>query len=153
MPRSWRYYAAAVAGAAICAAAVSWLFVVHLGATPSQRLVDLDVYRGAARALLDGRDLYSFHGHAPQRLPFTYPPFAALVATPLAVIPAVTVGWIWSVGEVLTTIAETTLAHQARGERGVLKLYERWLRSGSSTLATELGARGIVPVRGQGGLH
>ncbi|HMC69964.1 MAG TPA: glycosyltransferase family 87 protein, partial [Mycobacteriales bacterium] len=121
MPRSWRYYAAAVAGAAICAAAVSWLFVVHLGATPSQRLVDLDVYRGAARALLDGRDLYSFHGHAPQRLPFTYPPFAALVATPLAVIPAVTVGWIWSVGEVLTTIAVTALVF-----RPVLRRFGPW---------------------------
>ena len=55
--------------------------------------------------------------------------------------------------EVLTTVADTTLAQQARGERGILKLYERWLRSGSSTLARELGARGLVPVRGTGGLH
>jgi hypothetical protein len=55
--------------------------------------------------------------------------------------------------EVLTTVSETTLAQQARGERGVLKLYERWLRSGSETLASELGARGIVPLRGGGGLH
>ena len=55
--------------------------------------------------------------------------------------------------DVLTAVAETTLAQQARGERGILKLYERWLRSGSTTLARELGARGIVPVRGTGGLH
>jgi hypothetical protein len=55
--------------------------------------------------------------------------------------------------EVLTTVADSTLAQQARGERGILKLYERWLRSGSSTLARELGARGIVPVRGTRGLH
>ena len=55
--------------------------------------------------------------------------------------------------EVLTIVSETTLAQQARTERGVLKLYERWLRSGSTVLAKELGARGIVPVRGTGGLH
>ncbi len=55
--------------------------------------------------------------------------------------------------EVLAAVSETTLAQQARGERGVLKLYERWLRSGSEILAGELGARGIVPLRGAGGLH
>ena len=55
--------------------------------------------------------------------------------------------------EVLTTISESTLAQQARGERGIVRLYERWLRSGSSTLAKELGARGLVPVRGSGGVH
>jgi hypothetical protein len=55
--------------------------------------------------------------------------------------------------EILATVSETALAQQARGERGVLKLYERWLRSGSAVLADELGARGIVPLRGAGGLH
>jgi hypothetical protein len=55
--------------------------------------------------------------------------------------------------EVLTTVADTTFAQQARSELGVLKLYERWLRSGSATLARELGARGLVPVRGTGGLQ
>jgi hypothetical protein len=55
--------------------------------------------------------------------------------------------------DVLTAVAETTLAQQARGERGIVKLYERWLRSGSTTLAKELGARGLVPVRGTGGIH
>jgi hypothetical protein len=55
--------------------------------------------------------------------------------------------------EVLTAVAETTLAQQAHGERGLLKLYEKWLRSGSVILAGELGARGIVPLRGPGGLH
>src|SRR5262249_28332755 len=55
--------------------------------------------------------------------------------------------------EVLAVVAETTLAQQAKTERGVLKLYERWLRSGSATLAKELGLRGIVPVRGKSGVH
>ena len=47
--------AAVLGGIAVCAAAVSWLFVVHLGAAPSQRLVDLDVYRNAGRSVLEGR--------------------------------------------------------------------------------------------------
>jgi hypothetical protein len=55
--------------------------------------------------------------------------------------------------DVLTTVADATLAQQARGERGIVMLYERWLRSGSTTLAKELGARGLVPHRGSGGIH
>jgi len=55
--------------------------------------------------------------------------------------------------EVLTTVADATLAQQARGERGVVMLYERWLKSGSVTLAKEIGARGLVPHRGSGGVH
>ncbi len=55
--------------------------------------------------------------------------------------------------QLLAFVAETTLAQQAKSELGVLKLYERWLRSGSATLAKELGARGIGPVRGAGGVH
>ena len=48
-------------------------------------MIDLQVYRAAAAALIDGRDLYSAHltGSA---LPFTYPPFAAVVFIPLAVL-------------------------------------------------------------------
>ena len=102
--------AAVVSGVIVCAAAVSWLFVQHLGASPSQRLVDLDVYRDAGRSVLDGRDLYAFLAHPPQRLPFTYPPFAALLAVPLAVIPFLTAGWIWTVGEVATTAAIVAIA-------------------------------------------
>ena len=52
---------------------------------------------------------------------------------------------------VLADVAEGTLACGARDERSVVKLYERWLKTGSSRLAEELGARGIVPTRGMGG--
>lgn len=55
--------------------------------------------------------------------------------------------------EVLAEVSEMALAEQARGERGLVKLYERWLRTGSARLAAELGARGIAPIRGQGGVH
>jgi hypothetical protein len=55
--------------------------------------------------------------------------------------------------DVLSDVADGTLARGARDERSVLKLYERWLRTGSDRLADELGARGLIPTRGTGGVH
>lgn len=52
---------------------------------------------------------------------------------------------------VLRDVAEGTLVCGPRDERSIVKLYERWLRTGSSRLAEELGARGILPTRGAGG--
>jgi hypothetical protein len=52
--------------------------------------------------------------------------------------------------EVLSDVAEGTLASSARDQRTVVKLYERWLRTGSSRLASALGAHGIIPVRSKG---
>jgi alpha-1,2-mannosyltransferase len=102
--------AAVVAGGLACAAAVAWLLVVHLGAAPDQRLVDLDVYRLAGRAVTHGQNLYAVRAHPPQLLPFTYPPFAALLAIPLSWGSFTVVGWLWTVGEVATTVAVTVIA-------------------------------------------
>lgn len=55
--------------------------------------------------------------------------------------------------DVLRDVAEGTLAVGARDQRSVLKLYERWLKTGSARLAEELGAHGIIPNRGSGGLN
>jgi len=55
--------------------------------------------------------------------------------------------------EVLRDVADGTLACGARDERSVVKLYERWMKTGSARIAEELGARGIVPTRGRGGLN
>lgn len=55
--------------------------------------------------------------------------------------------------EVLQDVADGTLACGVRDERSVVRLYERWLKTGSSRLAGELGARGIVPTRGSGGVN
>ncbi|MEO7328294.1 MAG: hypothetical protein ABI193_06935 [Minicystis sp.] len=55
--------------------------------------------------------------------------------------------------DVLRDVAEGTLASNARDQRSVLKLYERWLKTGSARLAEELGAHGIIPNRGSGGLN
>ena len=53
---------------------------------------DLNVYREAGRRLLDGRDLYAT---APRTLPFTYPPFAAVVSVGFAVLPRKVAGFGW----------------------------------------------------------
>jgi len=55
--------------------------------------------------------------------------------------------------ELLTTVAEKLQLAAAPSSVGVLKLYERWLKTGSETLSTELLERGMLPVRGTGGLH
>jgi hypothetical protein len=54
---------------------------------------------------------------------------------------------------VLADVAEGTLVSGVHDERSIVKLYERWLKTGSSRLAGELGARGIVPTRGAGGTN
>lgn len=55
--------------------------------------------------------------------------------------------------EVLTDVADATFASSAKEPEGLVKLYERWLKTGSSRLAEELGAAGLVPLRGGGGVH
>jgi alpha-1,2-mannosyltransferase len=73
--------------------------VTHWLSNPlDQRMVDLDVYRTGGRVLLRGAPIYHFMTQPPQLLPFTYPPFAAILAVPLALLswpePA---GIIWCV--------------------------------------------------------
>ncbi|MFZ2428466.1 MAG: glycosyltransferase 87 family protein [Propioniciclava sp.] len=57
----------------------------------SPAMIDLDVYRRTGSMLLAGQDFYVAEG-----LPWIYPPFAALLTIPLAVVPLVVaqVGWI-----------------------------------------------------------
>jgi alpha-1,2-mannosyltransferase len=69
--------------------------VVHTGG----RHIDLEVYRFGVQAWLAGGDLY---GDLPETaghiaLPFIYPPFAALLMVPLAVVPWV-VAWVGLLG-------------------------------------------------------
>jgi alpha-1,2-mannosyltransferase len=60
---------------------------------------DLHVYRGAVRSWLHGDGLYTYRQPGTIRsFGFTYPPFAALVLMPLAVLP-------WRVAEMLLVLA------------------------------------------------
>ncbi len=64
-------------------------------------MVDLGVYRLAGRSLLDGKDIY----HLPGSLPFLYPPFAAVLAAPLALLPQGLVEIGWTLGGALAIVA------------------------------------------------
>jgi alpha-1,2-mannosyltransferase len=55
---------------------------------------DFTVYRHAGGRLLDGRLLYTTD---PKTLPFTYPPFAAVVSVIFALVPAKAAGFAWFV--------------------------------------------------------
>ncbi|WP_329046730.1 glycosyltransferase 87 family protein [Amycolatopsis sp. NBC_01488] len=61
--------------------------------------VDFDVYRGAGATVLDGAPLYGFT--SPLKLPFTYPPIAAVLFSPLAVLPAAIAAAVWTLISVL----------------------------------------------------
>ena len=64
-------------------------------------MVDLDVYRQAGRVLLQGGDFYTLPG----ALQFLYPPFAAVLAVPLALLPTALVQIGWTVAGVLALLA------------------------------------------------
>jgi alpha-1,2-mannosyltransferase len=67
--------------------------------------VDVEVYREAGVSILTGRPIYSAMTEAPQLLPFTYPPFAAIIAIPLALLPFGAIGWLWTLAQIAATAA------------------------------------------------
>jgi alpha-1,2-mannosyltransferase len=67
--------------------------------------VDVEVYRQAGVSILTGRPVYSAMTEAPQLLPFTYPPFAAVIAIPLALLPFGAIGWLWTLAQIAATAA------------------------------------------------
>lgn len=74
--------------------------LIQFGLVASQAkmtMVDLMVYRNGSPFLLHGT-LYDWHlAHFSEQfpLPFTYPPFAAVVFIPLSYLPWVAVRWLW----------------------------------------------------------
>jgi hypothetical protein len=55
--------------------------------------------------------------------------------------------------EVVGEVADATIAMGTASSKGLLLVYERWLKTGSETLATALTSRGMVPTRGAKGLQ
>ena len=95
--------------------------VVVLGALPpvlrylvhwpqDQWQVDVEVYRRAGVSVLTGADVYAVLTEPPQLLPFTYPPFAAILAVPLGMLPLGVVGWLWTGAQVAATVGIVWLA-------------------------------------------
>src|SRR4051794_8400241 len=81
------------------AARLGWTYLAPNGAN----FVDLHVYLGGAGALDQPGTLYSYV-YADQTpdfpLPFTYPPFAAVVFYPLQLLPFGLVAFLWQGGQV-----------------------------------------------------
>jgi alpha-1,2-mannosyltransferase len=77
-------------------------------------LADLDVYRFGARCVLDGVSPYlrsdPIHGY-----PFTYPPFAAVLMVPLALLPTAVAAALWTGLSVACLAGTIALVRRARG--------------------------------------
>ena len=93
------------------ALALGWLLLLVAtgwGAQAWERGYDLAVYRHGAQDLLAGRDVYlrvTDRGHY-----FVYPPFAAVLFTPVLLLPAAAALWVWdAVLVVLTVLAGARL--------------------------------------------
>lgn len=87
---------------------VAWKYLVTWPGDQWQ--VDVEVYREAARSVVYGRPIYDQMTESPQLLPFTYPPFAAMLALPLAAIPFAAVGWLWTALQVVATYLTVLIA-------------------------------------------
>jgi hypothetical protein len=55
--------------------------------------------------------------------------------------------------ELFSRIADGIQVNSAHSDRAMLRLYERWLRTGSQELAQGLWSHGLVPVRGDHTVH
>jgi hypothetical protein len=54
--------------------------------------------------------------------------------------------------DVVAEVADATIAMGTTSSRGLLRVYERWLKTGSERLASALTSRGVVPTRGTKGV-
>lgn len=91
-----RLRVALIWAASIATAAALWPVVFNVRAIESFIFfyhIDSDVYRAGAQAFLDGLNLYEQdYVVGGIQLPFTYPPIATVVFTPLLLVPSSTMG-------------------------------------------------------------
>ncbi|MET9202175.1 glycosyltransferase 87 family protein [Gordonia sp. NPDC003585] len=80
-----------------------------------QNATDLRVYRAGARTVLDGRPLYT--NSVLWNLDFTYPPFAALVMTPFALLEVATAKAVWFAATFVALCAVIVLSFRSLGYR------------------------------------
>src|SRR3954469_12712116 len=75
---------------------------------------DLLVYQYGGRAMLDGLPVYD-SGAPANGLPFTYPPFGAVVMAPLALLPAWLAAALWTGASLGALAAVIVLVRRALG--------------------------------------
>ena len=98
-PPAARSLTVVLAVAASVAALLPWL----IDAGPALRYaIDIDVYRAGARAFLEGDNLYTrSYEVGGITLPFTYPPLAAMLFVPLALVPYPLALVTWTIASVV----------------------------------------------------
>ena len=117
-PRAWIL----AAGLSAVAVAVGVMLVVTLAGNPTAGLLgDLDIYRGAVNSALAGQDLYSYTYVHPtvHGLGFTYPPFAALVLVPVALLESTSAKVIWTTLTFVVTLGCLLLLVRTSGRGAV----------------------------------
>ncbi|MEV0382937.1 glycosyltransferase 87 family protein [Nonomuraea sp. NPDC050643] len=124
MRRQWWAWAVV---ALVVVAAVAPLVHTWLTNPDDQRLVDLDVYRTGGQMLLEGRPVYDYFTPAPQLLPFTYPPIAAMLAVGLAGMSWETAQWVWTVGIYVALAVTVGFSFRQVLAREALRKYVPWL--------------------------
>jgi alpha-1,2-mannosyltransferase len=128
--------------AALVALALSFPILWHqIYADPTNRLVDLEVYREAGRSVLDSRAVYEFRTPEPQDLPFTYPPFAAVLSVPLALVHFMVAGWIWELASLVVLIGLVAFLY-----RPVVERWRDWLSTRYGDRAATLTAAALAPL-------
>ncbi|MFI7615500.1 glycosyltransferase 87 family protein [Nonomuraea terrae] len=141
--RRRQWWAWAVAALVVVAAAAP---LVHMWLTnpDDQRLVDLDVYRTGGQMLLEGRPLYDYVTPAPQLLPFTYPPVAAMIAVVLAKMSWETAQWVWTAGIFAALAVTVGFAFRETLRRDAMRAYAPWVFAVLMVMCTYL-----MPIRDQ----
>ncbi|SMG08943.1 alpha-1,2-mannosyltransferase [Corynebacterium pollutisoli] len=114
-PPAARSLTVVLAVAASVAALLPWL----IDAGPALRYaIDIDVYRAGARAFLEGDNLYTrSYEVGGITLPFTYPPLAAILFIPVALVPypVALVGWTLASAVLLWWCLVIVLRHAVPG--------------------------------------
>ncbi|TDC45086.1 DUF2029 domain-containing protein [Actinomadura sp. KC345] len=131
-----------MAGVAVALAAAAPVVVHWLTNPPDQRLVDLEVYRDGGRAILRGAPLYEVLTQPPQFLPFTYPPFAAVLAVPFTLLPWGAAQLIWT-GLVFAALVVTV----CYAFRDLIRRSGRWAPLAAGVLVAAM--MWLEPVRDQ----
>ena len=111
-----------------------------MAATSRAGFTDLHVYRLGGEALIHGTNLYGFRYFG---LPFTYPPFAAMLFAPVAVLP-------WTLAAALLTLASALTLPVMLYLALRLPPLPAWLSSGDAwrlALVTGAAAIWLEPVR------
>ena len=97
---------------------MAWILLLALAAAVVGGVVggftDLHVYRYAGQAVLDGAQVYDADDPV-TGLPFTYPPFAAVVMVPLALVPAWLAAALWTGASAACVAAAVVVVRHADG--------------------------------------